>query len=83
MNPLKRAVALSLLNVVALLILRSNELPQPFFSGKTLAIVEITGSHFLLFWIVGMLLILFTALLAGKLSLPSSVSWRQWFSSRR
>lgn len=83
MNPVKRAVALSLLNVVALFILRSNELSQQLSFGKNLAIVEITGSHFLLFWIVGMLMILFTALVAGKLSLPSSVSWHQWFSSRR
>lgn len=82
MNPLKKAVALSLVNVFVLLILRFDDLSRSLFPGKEIVLVKITGSHFVLFWVIGMLMILFTALVAGKLSLPNTISLRQMFSAR-
>lgn len=82
MNPLKKALALSLLNVFVLLILRFDDLSRSLFSGKEIVWIKITGGHFIMFWMIGMLMILFTALVAGKLSLPSSISFRQMFSVR-
>ncbi|MGH7595970.1 MAG: hypothetical protein ACREOI_06430 [bacterium] len=79
MNPLKRAVALSSLNVLVLLVLRFDDLSRVLFAGKEIVLVEITGSHFAMFWVIGMLMILFTALVAGKLSLPNTHPFRHLF----
>jgi hypothetical protein len=76
MNPLKRAVALSMLNVLALLILRFDDLSRGLFAGKEIVLVEISGSHFAMFWVIGMLMVLFAALVAGKLSLPNTHLFR-------
>lgn len=82
MHPLKKTLVLSLLNVFALLILRFDDLSRTLFSGREIVWIKVTGGHFMMFWIIGMMMILVTALVAGKLSLPNTISFRQMFLAK-
>lgn len=70
MNPLIKALGLSLLNVVAYLILRWHDVYASFFPGREMSAIKVSGSSFILIWGLGMLMVVLTAIVAGRLSLP-------------
>jgi hypothetical protein len=83
MNPLIKAFGLSLLNVIAFLFLRLDDVYASLFPGKELKTLDVSGGHFILFWSIGMFMIVLTAIIAGKLSVPKSLSFRKVFSGKR
>jgi len=73
MNPLIKALGLSLLNAIAYLILRWHDVYASFFPGKEMNAIKVSGSSFLVIWGLGLFMVVLIAVIAGRLSVPRNL----------
>ena len=83
MNPLIKALGLSLLNAIAYLILRWHDVYASFFPGKEMNAIKVSGSSFLLIWGLGLFMVVLIAVIAGRLSVPRNLLSKNIFSIKR
>ncbi len=83
MNPLIKALGLSLLNVTAYLVLRWHDVYASLFPGKEMNAIKVSGSSFLVIWGLGVLMVVLLAVVAGRLRVPRNLFLRHTFSAKR
>jgi hypothetical protein len=83
MNPLIKALGLSLLNAIAYLILRWHDVYASLFPGKEMNAIKVSGSSFLVIWGLGLFMVVLIAVIAGRLSVPRNLLSKNIFSIKR